>query len=138
MPVVVLYPYVAALLERAMSGREWRTHLMQLEQTNPRLARELRTAREQMRYSAWWYRDQVSGRRGDVSDDRNAEVDLAEADARSERPLLDTASVGRVLGCTSRRVIQLIDGKHLRAHRLGRVWGIEPESVDEYLMRSST
>jgi excisionase family DNA binding protein len=138
-PLAVVTPFVAALLERAVPSRQWRTHLLQLEQTSPALAEELRRVLAQLSYSAWWYRQHLERSRGETSAARTTEPASTEPNAGSERPLLPgTASVATTLRCSSRWVTQLIADGRLRAERVGRTWAIDPDSVDEFLTGSTT
>ena len=147
-PFAPVPPYVANLLMRVISRAEWRTHEIQLDRTNPDLARQLRQTRDQLEYSAWWWRDQVKRRTAGfaVPLSGSAEVELAEVDGDSggmvkRPPRIPVSVAAEMLGNKSHRwVRQLIADEELRADRPpgSRAWRVDPSSVEEYLMRDST
>lgn len=135
-PLTSVKPYVANFILRGMPSSEWRRAIEGARKTNPQIAAELEVAFVYLRQAAEWWRASINQA---ASDSGNAEAEIAEVDPGSSRPdSLDTAAVGRRLGVSARRVCQLIDAEILKATRVGRrSWAIDPDSVDEYLMRST-
>jgi hypothetical protein len=131
--VAPIPPFVAAFIMRQIPREKWDAAIAGARATNPELASQLAQAATYLRDGSRWWRDRVMAV---TSDSGSAEAQVAEAAADSERPdSLDTAAVGRRLGCSSRWVCQLIEGEHLRAHKVGRSWAVDPRSVEEYQMR---
>lgn len=51
------------------------------------------------------------------------------------KPMLTTEEVARRLSVARMTVMRMIEAGELPAVKLGRVWRIDPEQLDEYLFR---
>ena len=102
------------------------------------VVRDLRVTAAAIREAARQYRELVDRSRSVVA--ASVEVAGGGSDAGLEHPLsrwVDVGEVAAMLNCSPRWVTALCQQGRLAATKRGRSWLIDPESVEDYILRGA-